>query len=48
MYWEIKIITLNVAGMTNPTKRWRLLIKEHINVICLQETNLWDAEMKYL
>lgn len=51
MCWEIKLMTLNMALLTDPTKRQRLamlIIKEQINVICFQETHLCDAEMKYL
>lgn len=47
----IHCMTLNVNGLLNSLKRWRLvkfIIKEHINVVCLQETHLKELEFRYL
>lgn len=44
-------MTWNVASSFNPIKRRRLvrfIIKEKIDLICIQETHLKDTEIKHL
>lgn len=51
MYRVLNCLSLNVAGMLNPLKRQRLakfIIKEQVDVICLQETHLKEPESRFL
>lgn len=48
---NLSIMSLNVNGLTNPIKRWRVaktLLTEKNDIVCLQEIHLQVTETRYL